>query len=515
MTTKRAVAYLRQSVGRARDDRDGGSVSIAYQLDAVQKWCGAHDTALVAWHQDVDESGAKVNRAGLDAMLRDVATIQPDAVIFWDLKRLTRNLRLFLDVFEKTELAGADMVSVTEGTRHPAFVWKLLALMAEEERDRIAVNITHGKRESTKRGRHLGYPPLGYTRDADGILQIDPATAWIVEWLYHMAMTGHTPTAICRLANERGLPTSGTVRASEAQSHDRATKSHALTKWSRQTVEQALRRPTYAGLVQSGSKSRSRYGQALGVVVAEGVHEPIIDRATWDAVQRTLDGLKQPSARKGSWHWLNGRVVCSRCGARLYYVDAGRRGKDYRDQYFRCRNSYQRTFGRPNDVCPATRTRISRALLEETVADALTRALRHVLSPARILREIEAERGAGAILARETAERELADLQKQRMRINDAIQQGIGDLPDLAKRDRLLIAAIDEALVKRDALPAPLTLPVVTMTADLCKAMGQRRERTPEQWAELCAELGLTVTVDLDAQDVRLSYASPFDAVLR
>ena len=157
MTTKRAVAYLRQSVGRARDERDGGSVSIAYQLDAVTKWCQSHDTALVAWHQDVDESGAKVNRAGLDAMLRDVATIQPDAVIFWDLKRLTRNLRLFLDVFDKTEQAGADMVSVTEGTRHPAFVWKLLALMAEEERDRIAVNITHGKRESTKRGRHLGY----------------------------------------------------------------------------------------------------------------------------------------------------------------------------------------------------------------------------------------------------------------------------------------------------------------------------------------------------------------------
>ena len=267
--------------------------------------------------------------------------------------------------------------------------------------------------------------------------------------------------------------------------------------------------------MQSGGTSRSRYGQALGVVVAEGVHEPIIDRATWDAVQRTLDGLKQPSARKGSWHWLNGRVVCASCGARLYYVDAARRGKDYRDQYFRCRNSYQRTFGRPNDVCPATRTRISRALLEETVSDALTGALRHVLSPARVLREIEAERGVGAIQARETAERELADLQRQRMRINDAIQQGIGDLPDLAKRDRLLIAAIDEALVKRDALPPPLTLPVVTMTADLCKAMGDRRERTPEQWAELCAELGLTVTVDLDAQDVTLAYASPFDAVLR
>jgi DNA invertase Pin-like site-specific DNA recombinase len=273
--TARAIAYIRQSVARTKDAQDGGSLSGASQLHAIQTWCAAHDTTLVAWHQDIDESGKDPSRKGLDAFLNDAASIKPDLAIFWDLKRLVRNLRLFLDVFDALERDRVELVSCTEGTRHPAFVWKLLALMAEEELTRISQSITHAKREATKRGRHMGAAPLGYVRDDDGILQPDPATSWIITWMYQRAMEGHTPTAICRMANERGIPTSGTVRA-KSNGATGATPlptpeaagdiGDTLTHWSRRTVMAILRRPTYTGLVQSGANSHTHYGQALGTV---------------------------------------------------------------------------------------------------------------------------------------------------------------------------------------------------------------------------------------------------------
>jgi hypothetical protein len=64
------------------------------------------------------------------------------------------------------------------------------------------------------------------------------------------------------------------------------------------------------------------------------------------------------------------------------------------------------------------------------------------------------------------------------------------------------------------AAPPPITLPVVTAATDAITAMAGIRDGTPEQWAEVAAVVGLTVTVDIDRQDVALSYRSPFDAVL-
>jgi transcriptional regulator with XRE-family HTH domain len=43
---------------------------------------------------------------------------------------------------------------------------------------------------------------------------------------------------------------------------------------------------------------------------------------------------------------------------------------------------------------------------------------------------------------------------------------------------------------------------------------GMANPPTPEVMASLATALGLTVTVDLDRQDVSLDYRSPFDAVL-
>lgn len=509
-----AVAYLRQSVARQKDARDGGSVSTAYQLDAVRKWCAARNVVLIATHQDVDESGASSTRKGLDSFIADVRRLRPTYAVMWDIKRLVRSMRIFLDVFDALQQTDTELVSCTEGTRHPAFVWKMLVLFAEEERERIAVNITHGKREATKRGRHVGYAPLGYLRDEDGALAIDEETAWIVRWLFDRALDGHTVTAICRMANERGLPTPGVIR----RRRNPAARLGAM-QWSRSTVEDVLRRPTYAGLVVSGASSRSTYGKRLGVVRAEGTHAPIIERRAWEAVQVALDGNGLPSAPRGSWHWLQARVFCAACGSRLYYVDSARSDGNGRDRYWRCRRSYAATFGRAQEErCPSPRTRIADRLLTSTVRDALYGALTIVVSADNLMTRWQARNTVQDVTARELAERDLADLQAQRIRINDFVQMGTGDLDDLGRRDREIVARM--ATVQTELAALPIITPITEIAAMLAAVSHLRAELaaiddvTPEQWAHLAVRFGLAVTVDLTTGALTLTAREPYDLLL-
>jgi DNA invertase Pin-like site-specific DNA recombinase len=568
--TSIALGYMRQSKGRERDDRDGGSVSVAMQLDAATKWCDAHDAALVNWHSDVDESGATVNRAGLDAFLEEAERVRPAYAVMWDVARLIRDLRSFLDIFERLEAVGCEMVSVTEGTRHSPFVWRLIALMAQEQRDRISLNIMTAKREAAKRGRHQAAAPLGYLK-VDGALVRDNDTAWIVERLFALALEGHTPQAIARLANQEGLPTMGMVRAKgngeglrppplpdpSSESSVLSRPPDHITKWSRQTVIQTLRCVTYAGLVQSGKHAQSRHGKALGVIVAAAPHEPIIPRATFDAVQRHLDALRHPaSGRRGSWHWLAGRIVCA-CGEPMYYLDAARSdgkkkettGDSYlpvvstnkiganpdaepstppsrisprwhdesiprRDRSFRCRASYKTRYGIDTPGCPLPKSRLSAPMVERAVDALMLAALTHaarVRDPAALQRAHAARQGSGAVSQRARAEKRVQELRAQRVRINDAIQQGIGDLPDLAVRDRALIEAIAAAEVELAAVPAPVSEPAARDA--LAMAARMRDEwvtSTPQERATWATETGLRVIVNATTGNVELRFSEPF-----
>jgi DNA invertase Pin-like site-specific DNA recombinase len=522
----RALAYLRQSKSRTRDDLDGGSVSLASQLNAVQTYCDGHNITLAAWHSDIDESGASHTRQGLNQFLSDVDRIKPDLAVFWDVKRLVRDLRLFLDVFDRLQAAGTEIVSVTEGSRNPAFVWKLLALMAEEERDRIAQNIIHAKREAAKRGRHQGTPPLGYVR-IEGMILPDPDTRFIPERLFALALEGHTPQAIARLANAEGLPTMGMVRAKgngtteavpsgspgEAPVHC-SSDTPSIARWSRQTVIQVLRCVTYAGLVQSGKHASSRHGRALGVIVASAPHEPLIPRATFDAVQRHLDARRHPaSARRGSWHWLAGRIVCA-CGQNMYYLDAARTDSDRRDRSFRCRASYKTRYGINTPGCPLPKSRLSAPMIERTVDALMLAALTHaarVRDPAALQRAHAARQGSGAVSQRTRAEKRLQELRAQRVRINDAIQQGIGDLPDLAVRDRALIEAIAAAEIELAAVPAPVSEPVARDALTMAARMRDEwTASTPQERATWATETGLRVIVNATTGNVELRFSEPF-----
>ena len=67
--------------------------------------------------------------------------------------------------------------------------------------------------------------------------------------------------------------------------------------------------------------------------IFENTHEPIIDQATFDIVQRIRDGRRRLTPI-GEMPIRSGLLFCADCGAKLYQVRA--RGWKHEQEYFTC-----------------------------------------------------------------------------------------------------------------------------------------------------------------------------------
>ena len=155
--------------------------------------------------------------------------------------------------------------------------------------------------------------------------------------------------------------------------------------------------------------------------------------------------------------------------------------------------------------------RISDNRLTGIVLDALESALTRELTADDVIAQLDAAGATDARTMRETAERELAELQRQRLRIADAVQYGAGDLGELAKRDRDLVAAIDAAVSRIATAPPPPDRHAIAGALASGRAIAAiLRGGDPNALAPVAVELGLGVVADLDAGTAVLRFREPY-----
>lgn len=130
------------------------------------------------------------------------------------------------------------------------------------------------------------------------------------------------------------------------------------------------------------------------------------------------------------------------------------------------------------------------------------------------MRHVERESGAQVRSARQDAERDIAAWQAQRMRINDAIQAGIGELSDLATRDADLAAKLTKAQAVLATMPEPTSmLAIEQAVATVVSARAMIERATDDQLAIVTGRIGVRVEVDCAARSVTLQYLDTYAAV--
>lgn len=176
-----------------------------------------------------------------------------------------------------------------------------------------------------REGKYIGgFPIYGYQKDpADkNHIIIDPEAAEVVRQIYRWSLEGRGKQNIAYLLNQQGIPNPTRYKAERGWSCNHPIK-HDFGLWNKVTVGRMLTNEMYTGIMIQGRRKKVSYKSKVIIDTpedqwyrVEGTHEAIIDRETFQAVQRGLK-LRSRTDGTGETHLLAGLVKCADCGSTM------------------------------------------------------------------------------------------------------------------------------------------------------------------------------------------------------
>ena len=333
-------------------------------------------------------------------------------LLVWKFSRFARNQEE--SIFYKSVLrskCGVDVVSTSEpliAGHFGSLIERIIEWMDEFYSIRLSEEVKRSMEVNARRGKLQSTPSFGY-RVEDGRLIQQPEEAELIRWIFRTFVDGKGLYPIARELNAMGVRT------------------HRGNQFENRTVEYILRNPVYIGKLRWNPTGRTRrdfFNE--NIIVADSDHEPLIDHELWDAAQLRLDQVKLQwgyKARPTSdlKHWLSGLIRCSSCGTTLVFAHP---------HYYKC-NNYAKG-----------RCRSSQHVKAEILADTLIERLREDSATTQQLTcnvTYSAANGGADITRMESA---LRELEKKKVRLQDAYLSGVIELEDFAAAKRDLETAI-------------------------------------------------------------------------
>ena len=173
------IGYTRVST----DEQAREGISLQAQREKILAWASALDFDVIALEEDAGISGKNIRaREGLKRAL-ELACSEKAALVVYSLSRLSRSTRDTLMVAEMLDVAGADLVSLSEridtSSAAGKMVFRMLAVLNEFERDQIS----HPPFFSTRRIslRSIARLPTDTTETAPNSSRIPANSLWSVE----------------------------------------------------------------------------------------------------------------------------------------------------------------------------------------------------------------------------------------------------------------------------------------------------------------------------------------------
>lgn len=283
---KQNVAYLRVST-EAQTEKYG----LDMQKQKILEYCDREGVMIDKWYIDGGYSGSKLDRPGIQQLLKDAENGLIGTVHIYKLDRMSRDvidtLNIICQILPKYDVK---VVSMTEEIRIESPTDRMMltinAAVNQHERETIRMRMSAGMVERVKKGYWMGGGniPYGYYYDRnDGILHIKPDEAEVVRNAYRLYLDGY---ACDRISKMLGF------------------------KWER-IVIQILKRKSNLGLIEYKGE------------VYKGLHEPIIDEKTFYQTQELMK-KRSTNSHVSNNNLLTGLCYCGVCGARMRYQKWGK-----------------------------------------------------------------------------------------------------------------------------------------------------------------------------------------------
>jgi DNA invertase Pin-like site-specific DNA recombinase len=347
-------------------------------LDAQREACEAfirsqrHEgwQALAAKYDDGGYSGGTMDRPALKQLISDIAAGKVNTVVVYKVDRLTRSLADFAKIIDQFDARHVSFVSVTQQFNTTSSMGRLtlnvLLSFAQFEREVTGERIRDKIAASKAKGMWMGgRVPLGYDlRERKLYINIEEAER--IREIFHQYICLGCVSALKDHLDK------GSLR-SKLRMGDR--RRIGGDRFSRGALYKLLRNHLYAGEIAHKEN------------VYPGDHEAIIDRETWDQVQKMLDENQQGErsrtrATRGSL--LTG-LLFDEAGNRLTPTHASKGGKRYR--YYTSQAIIRRKKG------DGSTGRIPALDLERAVVDRVQEFLRSPLEILSAVKEVAGGEG--------------------------------------------------------------------------------------------------------------------------
>lgn len=283
----RAAIYIRVST-KLQEDR----YSLNAQTTELTRYAQSQNWDIVDIFKDVD-SGTKLNKDGLEAMLDQVEDGKIDVVLCIEQDRLSRldtiKWEYLKGVLRENHVKIAEPGSVVDlANEDDEFISDLKNLLAQRSRRDLLRKMMRGKRQKTREGKVWGKQPeeYHYNKDSEEIT-VNEERSWLIPYIDDLYIEKRLgATAIARKLNTISRTAEG-------------------KRWTSQQVLSKLKNPAYHGVLQ---KSFSN-GETITV---PGVYPSLRTELMYARIQNELS--RRYCRKPADPHFLRDvTITCASC----------------------------------------------------------------------------------------------------------------------------------------------------------------------------------------------------------
>ena len=441
----RVAAYCRVST-----DSDEQATSYEAQVEHYTEYIQKNpDWEFAGIYADDGISGTNTKRRDeFNRMIDDCKSGKIDMIITKSISRFARNtldclkyIRQLKDMnipvlFEKESINTMDAKGEVLIT--------IMASLAQQESQSLSQNVKLGLQYRYQQGKvqinHNRF--LGYTKDTDGNLVIDPEQAEVVKRIYREYLEGFSMDKIAA-----GLEADGILTGAGG------------TRWHTSTINKILRNEKYIGdaLLQKTyttdflNKTRVKNNGLMPQYYVEGNHEAIIPKEIYMRVQEELVRRRvvktSANGKKRSYscnHCFSQIVICGECGELFRRIHWNNRG---------CKSIVWRCISRLESTGLECHARtVNETVLENVVLSAINELLGDKSGYQEQLQQNIAEAIRSSSTATDDIDEKLAALQQELLQkannkeSYDAVADEILRLRDLKQQNAMDTSARDEQI---------------------------------------------------------------------
>ncbi|HEN0711919.1 TPA: recombinase family protein [Streptococcus agalactiae] len=313
----KVAAYCRVST-----DQEEQLSSYENQVNYYREFISKHeDYELVDIYADEGISATNTKkRDAFNRLIQDCRAGKVDRILVKSISRFTRNTLDCIKYVRELKELGVGVTFEKENIdsldSKGEVLLTILSSLAQDESRSISENATWGIRKKFERGevRVNTTKFMGYDKDENCKLIVNPQQAETVKFIYGKFLEGYSPESIAKYLNDNEIP-GWTGKAN----------------WYPSAIQKMLQNEKYKGdaLLQKTftvdflTKKRVQNDGQVNQYYVENSHEAIIDKDTWELVQLELERRKayREEHQIKSYIMQNDdnpfttKVFCAECGS--------------------------------------------------------------------------------------------------------------------------------------------------------------------------------------------------------